>query len=312
MLLVTGGAGFVGGAIVREAVARGLSVISLDQVAGAATPEGCRSVIGDVTDALRLARIIHDEKISMIVHAGASAHLVRAAESPVHTMVVNAVGTANVLEAARLFSVKRVVYISSEAVYGRMPVGGLSDPSASLVPVSAYGVGKAAGDMLARVYRERYGVDAVALRLGEVYGAGLTQDVLFDIAAALTRTGRFDAPHGIEATLQLVEIRDVARAVLQAVQADSFRLPAYNVSGGCLYSMQELLEAFERALSGTEMHVGPGRISGRLVQPAWDISATARDLGWRPEVNLDCGIRDYATWVGGLPTTHDNRKLRAR
>lgn len=180
-VLLTGGSGFVGINIAEALLETGDKVVvysrrPMPQEAAqelSTLPGELRWAKGDVSDKQRLLDVLREEKIDYVVHAAAiTPGLARETEDMASVIRVNVLGTITTLEAAREHNVKRFVYVSSVAVYGDASQN--CDPvyeSAPKNPHTTYELSKFATENLVRRYRELHGMDIVALRLGDVFGA---------------------------------------------------------------------------------------------------------------------------------------------
>lgn len=178
-LLITGGAGFIGSAVVRQAVARGHEVINLDALTYAANPANVAEVAesplytfehADIRDRAALDRIFAAHQPDIVMHLAAESHVDRSIDGPADFVETNIVGTFNMLEAARkswesrdkLESV-RFHHISTDEVFGSLP----DDPAVQFTestpydPRSPYSASKASSDHLVRAWHETYGLGVI-------------------------------------------------------------------------------------------------------------------------------------------------------
>lgn len=175
LYLVTGGAGFIGSNIVNELLKRGEKVRVLDNFSTGKRENLLKfqdnpdfeMIEGD----LRSFHIVRDsvKGVDYILHQGALPSVPRSVKDPITTNEVNINGTMNILEAAREFGVKRVVFASSSSVYGNSEVLPKSEEMA-VAPLSPYALTKYAGERYCQVYFSLYGLETVALRYFNVFG----------------------------------------------------------------------------------------------------------------------------------------------
>ncbi|MBS1871183.1 MAG: NAD(P)-dependent oxidoreductase [Actinobacteria bacterium] len=284
---MSGGAGFVGSRIAAGLAAAGHDVVAFD-IGPERGDIGVAHVRGDVGDGLRMWSVLADRRIEAVVHAAALADLKVAADNPIATVSANALGTAQVLEASRQMGVERVVCVSSEAVYGIVEQTAAMDESTPFAPISVYGASKAAGELLASVYRRRYGMDVVCVRLAEVYGPGLqmAQSVCDMVAAAVAEQACvLDGPR--DQRVGLIHVDDVAAAVRGALEAATLPRPAYHVSDGVPHTLGTIAEAVAERLPSAEVSFASFPNPRRLSQPPWDVSAARADLGFTPAWTLE-------------------------
>jgi UDP-glucose 4-epimerase len=304
-VLVTGGAGFIGSHTVERLLSAGHTVTALDNLASgtwrnladARGPLTC--ITADVRDAAALQALVCRERFEAIVHLAAQASVVASLAHPAETHAVNVGGTLNVLEAARLAGVPRVVFASSTAVYGRSPP--LPTPeSAPPRPVSPYAAHKAAGELLCAAYRAAFGVATVSLRYFNVYGRRQPDDSPYSgVVAVLARRLRAGEPitiHGDgEQTRDFIHVRDVAAVNERAALGPDPGPGPYNVGTGSETSVLALLAAL-RAILRVDATVvfGPER-PGDVRRSCADITRLCAWLGHRPAsvtAGLEAGLRD--------------------
>jgi UDP-glucose 4-epimerase len=300
-VLVTGGAGFIGGHLV-DALADDNDVRVLDNGRTgdpADLPEEVEFVDGDVRDADAVERATADADV--IFHEAAVVSVAESVEKPAQSNDINLSGTVTVLEAARRADA-RVVFASSAAVYGhpeRVPVSE-DDPTD---PLSPYALQKLAADRYVRMYADRYGLPTVALRYFNVYGPGQTAgDYAGVIIAFLNRLreGKSPVVHGDGTqTRDFVHISDIVRANLRAATTDATG-EAYNVGTGESVTINELADLLIDA-SGVdvEREHGPAR-EGDVDESEADVSKARERLGYEPETTLREGLTDLVERAGGV------------
>lgn len=242
-VLITGGAGFVGSYVVRDLLRTGADAVILDNtiarnaiesVLDDEDRERLRVVAGDVTDAWRLLRLCERHEVDRVVHL-ASPLTSSVRGSPVAGLSAMCLGTANVLEVARALELRRVVWASSMAVFGRLSGGPLAD-DAPRRPESLYGSGKVLCEDIAAAYRADAGVDSIGLRFTVLYGpfrlrgwgASFGQDADPIRAAVL---GRPIAVHDPELRLDWLYVEDAASLVCRALDAPTPKDHVFNTSG---------------------------------------------------------------------------------
>jgi UDP-glucose 4-epimerase len=294
MLLVTGGAGFIGSHLVRAAGARGERVRVLDNLSSGdpnRLADDIELVVGDITDPVALKEAV--EGVTRIAHLAAVRAVPRSVAEPLDTDRVNSHGTLAVLEAARTAAVTRVVLASSSSVYGAAAALPTPEDTAPR-PASPYAVSKLAGEHYARVHGELFGLSTLSLRLFNVYGPGQSPDgpyaQLVPRALAALRTGEPPVVYGDGTqSRDLVFVEDVAAAFLAAL--DGTATGILNVGSGRSTSVLDIIGAAARAL-GIE-HVSPrfqDERPGDVPHTCADTTAITRALGWRAQVALDEGL----------------------
>jgi UDP-glucose 4-epimerase len=297
--LVLGGAGFLGGWIVRGLRDRGIRVTVVDDLS-----TGFRERRDDVelieadVMSIGLARLLAARAIDVVFHLASASYVPPSFQHPIDDLLHNAATTLAVLEAAR--SVGRpplVVLASSAAVYGearRMPI----TEQHPIAPLSPYGVSKFAAEQYGRLYAQRYGLPFFAVRLFSLYGPGQRKQVVYDL---MTRTLDGEDPLRIlgwpEVTRDLVFVRDAAEAFLTLAARARGLGEAFNIASGRPTSLMRLatliLETLERR--ATLDFTGAVR-PGDPVHWTGDPSK-ARGLGVECPTSLLQGIRETADWL---------------
>jgi nucleoside-diphosphate-sugar epimerase len=297
-VLVTGAMGLVGHAV-RAALERaGRPVLAIDRVAG--TVEGCEVLAGDVTAVHRLHALAKDAGgFAGILHCGAFSGPMVARDDPSAMVAVNITGTANVLELARIHAVPRVVFCSSVSAYGNTPEGLSPVPEATpLHPSTVYGASKAAGEALVDGYAAQYGLDGLSLRLGWVYGPRRTTDCTIREMLRHALAGQpFRLPFGADQHRQHIHVEDVARALILALDAPRPAQRAYTINGGSHLTLGEIAGLVRRVVPGAVIDIGPGDDPTDDRQARFDLTAAARDLGFKAQIGLEEGLASYAAWL---------------
>ena len=299
-ILVTGGAGFIGAAVVRALRDRSDEVVVLDSgvTAGFSSLEGSdaeivRADIGDRTSVRRAMEGCH-----AVVHLAAQASVPESIAHPVDDAVVNVDGSLVLLEAAREAGVTRFVFASSNAVIGGHP------PPAheGLVPfpVSPYGAAKAAIEAYLRAYHEAYGMAGVSLRFANAYGPWSAHKS--SVAAAFVKAYLRGGPLTIrgvgDQTRDYVFASDIAAVVLACLDAPESAIAGevFQVGTGIETSLRELADClFEVGGGSVPISYEPAS-PGDVPRNVSAISHAREVLGWAPVVPLSEGLARTLDW----------------
>jgi UDP-glucose 4-epimerase len=293
-ILVTGGAGFIGARTASQLLEAGHRVTVFDDLstgAKSAIPPGADFYQGDLRQATDIRNALpgHDA----VVHLAAQALVPESVKNPQKAFDINLGGGQNLLEAMRAADINRIVYSSSAAVYGnptKVPIGE-DDPKH---PVNPYGATKYAFEQLLRAYHAVYGFNVVTFRYFNPYGPTEQHDpethaIPSFISATLTGQPVKLYGHGKQAR-DFVHVDDVARAHVLGLSRTG--LDEFNLGSGRVLTVKELVDQiFKIAGVTTDVESLGERTAGEPLQLLADISKARKELGWKPEIGLDEGLK---------------------
>jgi UDP-glucose 4-epimerase len=294
-ILVTGASGFVGAAVVRLAVARGLQVAAavgphsrLDRLAPVA--RAITVVRADITDAAAVAAAVAAARPDACVHLAAAGAVVREDDLDL-LLATNALAPARLARALADGGCARLVTAGSSSEYGT--VAGPIDEAAACAPDDPYGVAKLAGGLLARVVAREHGLESAHLRLFSVYGPGEDPRRLVpSVIRALLARRPLELTPG-EQVRDFVYVEDVAEALLAAALCPGIDGLTANVGTGVQTTVRDLCLNVA-ALTGGHDLLRFGALSYRGGERfAWRAATehAAAALGWRAHMALDEGLR---------------------
>jgi UDP-glucose 4-epimerase len=335
-VLVTGGAGFIGGHTVLALLDRGETPVVLDDLSTgtrAAVPPGVPFHVGDVGDAKLISRLIRDHGIDAILHFAAKIVVPESVVDPLGYYLTNTFKTHALLQAAVSADVKHFILSSTAAVYGNpdiVPVSESTDPR----PLSPYGRSKLMSEQMLADVGASYGLRYVALRYFNVAGAdpacrhgqsapGATHLIKVALETALGRRSHmsiygydYPTPDGT-CVRDYIHVSDLARAHLTAL--DYLRgggiSRVLNCGYGRGYSVREVVHAV-RTVSGTEFEIR--HAPRRAGDPASVVANSDHlvKLGWKPELNdLPTMIEHAYHWeqiLAAKPSPRRPHRLRSR
>jgi dTDP-glucose 4,6-dehydratase len=306
-VLVTGGAGFIGSNFIRYLLqARGdVEVVNFDKLTYAANPESLADisatsrysfVYGDIADPSAVSRVFQSG-LDAVINFAAETHVDRSIEDPSPFLQTNILGTQCLLEAARKTRLPRFLHISTDEVYGSAPAGRSFTEEAHLDPRSPYAASKAAADHLVSAYANTYGVSTVILRCTNNYGPYQFPEKLIPLMIANAREDKSLPIYGDglqERDWLFVE--DYCSAIALALE-HAKPGAIYNVSADApqpnLKTVQTILKFLDKPESLVNyVQDRPGHDR----RYALDSSKLRKELGWKPKVSFEEGIRRTIEW----------------
>ena len=315
-LLVTGGCGFIGSNFIRHLLARRRSarVLNLDALTYAGNPENIRDL--ERHSRYRFARgSIADERtvdslvgkgVDAIVNFAAESHVDRSLYGPVDFVKTNVQGTSNLLEAARRHGVRRFLQISTDEVYGSLPSKGAFRETTPLHPNNPYSATKSAADLMTLAYAHTFRLGTVITRSSNNYGPYQYPEKFVPLFVTNALENKDCPLYGDGGHVRdWLHVEDNCAGILAALEKGKAGA-VYNLGGGNERPNLEVARAILRLLERPESLI-------RFVQDrpghdrryAIDCGKARRELGWRPRIRFEAGLRDtvewyraHASWVG--------------
>ena len=322
-ILVSGGAGFIGSAVVRMAIARGHSVVNVDALTYAACLDNVANVADhpnyafeqvDIRDRTGLDSVFDKHAPDAVMHLAAESHVDRSIDGPTDFIETNINGTFNMLEAARShwqargrLDTFRFHHISTDEVFGSLP----NDPSVQFTedtpyqPRSPYSASKASSDHLVRAWHETYGLPVVLTNCSNNYGPYHFPEKLVPVVILNALAGKPLPIYGDGGNIRdWLYVEDHADALLLVLEKGAVGR-SYNIGGENECTNLELV----KTLCGILDCLRP-RTEGRYVdlitfvtdrpghdaRYAIDPSRIRNELGWRPSVTVEVGLEKTVQW----------------
>ncbi|MEC9197973.1 MAG: dTDP-glucose 4,6-dehydratase [Pseudomonadota bacterium] len=322
-LLITGGAGFIGSAVVRLAIARGHEVVNLDALTYAACLENVASVSGsdkyafehvDIRDRSALDAVFAKHQPDAVMHLAAESHVDRSIDGPADFIETNVTGTFNMLEAARSYWVQagkpegfRFHHISTDEVFGSLP----NDPEVKFTedtpydPRSPYSSSKASSDHLVRAWHETYGLPVVLTNCSNNYGPFHFPEKLVPVIILNALAGKPLPIYGNGANIRdWLFVEDHADALLLVLEKGELGR-SYNIGGENERTNLELVKTLCAILdqkrpkdsgSYADQITFVADRPGHDARYAIDPTRIRTELGWRPSVTVEEGLERTVDW----------------
>lgn len=319
-ILVTGGAGFIGSAVIRRAIGDGHSVVNLDALTYAACLDNVASVAAsdryaferaDIRDRAALDEIFGRHQPDAVMHLAAESHVDRSIDGPASFVETNVLGTFHLLEAARAYWVGRgkpdsfrFHHISTDEVFGSLGPTGKFTEETSYSPRSPYSASKAGSDHLVRAWGETYGLPVVISNCSNNYGPYHFPEKLIPVVILNALHGKTIPVYGDGSNVRdWLYVEDHADALLTVLRRGALGR-SYNIGGENEVSNLDLVRTIcgildryrpEAAPHASLIEFVPDR-PGHDQRYAIDPFRIRTELGWRPSVTIEEGLERTVQW----------------
>ncbi|GGD29959.1 dTDP-glucose 4,6-dehydratase [Sinisalibacter lacisalsi] len=319
-ILVTGGAGFIGSAVVRLAVARGHAVVNLDALTYAANLANVAEVAdsplyafeqADIRDRAALDRVFANREPDAVMHLAAESHVDRSIDGPADFIETNVTGTFKLLEAVRSYWAGkskpagfRFHHVSTDEVYGSLRATGLFTEDTPYDPRSPYSASKAASDHLVRAWGETYGLPVVVTNCSNNYGPFHFPEKLIPVVILRALAGEPIPVYGDGGNIRdWLYVEDHADALLTVLERGELGR-TYNIGGENEATNIDLVRMICAELDALRPDGAPHDQlitfvpdrPGHDRRYAIDPERIRSELGWRPSVTLEEGIARTVRW----------------
>lgn len=321
-LLVTGGAGFIGSAVVRNAIERGHEVVNVDCLTYAANLANLDVISNskmykheevDIRNRAEVDRILREFSPEVVMHLAAESHVDRSIDGPAEFIDTNIVGTYTLLEAARAYwsaldsdsaSHFRFHHVSTDEVFGSLGASGAFVETTPYAPNSPYSASKAASDHLVRAWGETYGLPYVLTNCSNNYGPYQFPEKLIPVAVLNGLAGREIPVYGRgENVRDWLYVEDHADALLLVAETGQTGR-TYNIGGDSEARNIDIVRMICAVLDDVRPQGAPhDRLiefvadrPGHDFRYAIDASRISDELGWRPAIDLRQGLERTVRW----------------
>lgn len=310
-ILVTGGAGFIGSQVAKKLLLLGHEVVIVDNLNNYYDPQLKKDRLEfelktggfkfefletNISCYDELEKIFKNHKFDFILHLAGQAGVRWSIENPWAYTETNVLGTLNILELARKYDIKKVIFASSSSVYGgneKMPYHE-DDPVDN--PVSLYAATKKSAELLARSYHKLYGLKICVLRFFTVYGPWGRPDMAYFKWADLITAGKpIEIYNNGEMKRDFTYIDDVVEGTVAAMDLD-FDFEIINLGNDRPEELPKLIELLETNL-GVKAEKKYLPMQNGDVKHTWaDINKARKLLNYQPKVSLEQGIAEFVKW----------------
>ena len=320
-ILVTGGAGFIGSAVVRLAIARGHAVVNVDALTYAACLDNLASVAVhpnyvfehvDIRDRAALEAVFAKHTPDVVLHLAAESHVDRSIDGPADFIETNVNGTFNMLEAARSYwqaqgkpEAFRFHHISTDEVFGSLGPTGMFTEVTPYDPRSPYSASKASSDHLVRAWHETYGLPVVLTNCSNNYGPYHFPEKLIPVVILNALAGKPLPIYGDGGNIRdWLYVEDHADALLLVLEKGAVGR-SYNIGGENERTNLELVKTLCEILDRLQPRDGRSYADlitfvtdrpGHDARYAIDPSRIRDELGWRPSVTVEEGLEKTVQW----------------
>jgi UDP-glucuronate 4-epimerase len=308
-VLVTGAAGFIASHACEAFLARGYTVVGVDNFDdfyARSWKEQNLKAIGpklkmeeaDITDGPRISSIIQKVKPTAVLHLAAMAGVRPSIERPAYYCKVNLEGTTNLLQAAvDVKTVKKFLFASSSSVYGNNPKVPFSEEDDVENPISPYAATKRAGELLCHTYWHLYKLPISCLRFFTVYGPRQRPDLAIHKFARLIDAGKPIPVFGDGSTSRdYTFVADIIAGILAALdRCTQYRI--YNLGGSDPVTLSTLISELEKAIGKKAIITRKPSQPGDVERTFADVSRSNAELGYSPKTPLPIGLKVFAQWL---------------
>ena len=303
-VLVTGGAGFVGSALVRKLLKEDAKVVVFDNFLHgvksniADIKDEIEIVPGDVLDEWRLTETAQKFKISYLFHCVGDTYVPTSYDVPKRFFRINVEGTLNALLVCKLYKMKRMLYVSSTEVYGETGTQCINE-NHKLDPLNTYAVSKLAADRTCFTFFHEHDVPVIIARIFNAYGPRESEPyVIPEIISQLSRSNTVELGN-IKARRDFTYVNDTARGLIATMKSKIPNGEAVNVGSNNDYSIEDLAKKIGSLMGHKKINIKISKNRLRRLDInrfCCDNTKLVTNTSWKPKINIDEGLQKTIEW----------------
>lgn len=307
-ILVTGGAGFIGSHLCERLLKLGYKVINFDNfndyynpqikrdnIATAQKDLGYTLIEGDIRENSILTEIFEKYDIDIIIHLAALAGVRKSIENPLEYIDTDIKGTVNMLEAAKDYKVKKVIFASSSSVYGlnRLP---FKEGDNTDMQISPYAASKKSGELFCKVYNTIYKIPIICLRFFTVYGPRQRPEMgIYKFVNAIHEEKEICIFGNGQSSRDYTYIDDIIDGIVASIYYEcDFEI--FNLGNSKSVILNDLIDIIEEKIGKQWLRKYEKEQQGDVMHTFADINKAKKILGYNPKISIDEGIKRFVNW----------------
>ncbi len=310
---ITGGAGFIGSNLTERLLNEGKKVVVLDNFCDFYDPlikennikkyienENYKLYHSDIRNTQEIMKIFNENKIDVVIHLAAMAGVRPSIENPVLYQEVNGIGTQNILEAVKKYSVKNLIMASSSSVYGNCKEVPFREDMVVDFAISPYAATKKANEVMAHVYHNLNNINIIMLRFFTVYGPRQRPDLAINKFTRLMLNDEEIPMYGDGSTSRdYTYVDDIVDGICRSCDYVSSHQNVYeilNIGSNNPISLKEMITVIGKVLGKTPRIKEMPMQAGDVDKTFADITKAKKLLGYEPKVSFEEGIKRFISW----------------
>ncbi len=311
VILVTGGAGFIGSHVCDELLSKGKEVVCLDNLNDYYSPKAKISNIlhnlnndkfhfltNNIREKHKLDHLFKKFNFEGIIHLAARAGVRASIEDPLAYKATNVLGTVNLLQSAKEFGVKNFVFASSSSVYGDSAQIPFSEDDQKVGrPISPYAASKASCELFAYNYSQMFDLNVTGLRFFTVYGPRNRPDMaVYKFAESIDKGKQIELFNNGELQRDFTYVKDIVDGTIAAYEKNNWTYEILNLGNSKPIKTKYLVELLEKNLGKKAIITSPIKPKTDLAATHADVSKAKRLLNWEPKTSIEEGVAKFVEW----------------